>query len=551
MFVFAWGSYYATTQTPQFLQNLSENTNIRNTKQEVPNPTFERYLYNLIKFKNSTIVPFKIKTMLSTNKIELLLNSEFPCYPRKSSVESAYFNCSLKAPACPDNDRKPVDIVVVLDRSGSMGGSKLDLCKKTIQFLMEELSAFDRLGLVTYDTRVKTEFPLMKMDEQGKEKVESILKNIRAGSATNLSGGLLAGIQEVQKPTRKDQSQPNPVRSVLMLTDGLANAGVTSTSGVVDMMKGLLQPDVSVFTFGYGSDHNADMLRELSEVGSGVYYFVQNVDGVSLAFADCLGGLLSVVAQNIKLECFAKNGCKIRSIKTRKTTNTIVPEAHYEIEMGDLYGEEERDILIEVFIPELPSEEKEFFALECCLNYANVLDSSLDKLEVSATIQRLDEVPADQEPDNHISIQRNRIIAAEALEKASAEAEKGSLNEGQRLLHDAFSQMKNMSANLKSKQAMEATAAMMDDINECKNTLGSYQEYNARGRMRMKAKVQTHWLQRSNDVELDQDKLMEAAAEPSAGGCAIDAVQGYRSSYKTRMLKKAVAFSKNNKKSDN
>ena len=487
--------------------------------------------------------------MLLTNKIDLLLNSEFPSYPRKTPIESAYFNCSLKAPACPDNDRKPVDIVVVLDRSGSMGGSKLDLCKKTIQFLMGELSAFDRLGLVTYDTRVRTDFPLMKMDEQGKEKVENILKKIRAGSSTNLSGGLMAGIQEVQKLTRNDKGQPNPVRSVLMLTDGLANAGVTSTSGIVDMMKGTLQPDVSVFTFGYGSDHNADMLRELSEVGSGVYYFVQSVDGVSLAFADCLGGLLSVVAQNIKLECLGKNGCKIRSIKTRKTTNIIVPETHYEIEMGDLYGEEERDVLIEVFMPVLSSEETEFQALECRLRYVNVLDSSLDKVEVSGTIQRLENVPADQEPNSDISIQRNRIIAAEALEKASAEAEKGRLDEGQRLLQDALSQMKNRSANLKSKKAMEATAAMMTDINECNDSLSSIQFYNSRGKMRMKAKVQTHWLQRSNDVELDQDEIMRAAPS-STRGCAVPAAQGYRNTYKTQMLKKAVAFSKN-KKSDN
>ena len=149
---------------------------------------------------------------------------------------------------------------------------------------------------------------------------------------------------------------------------------VTNTEKIVEMMKGTLEPNVNVFTFGYGSDHNEDMLRKISEVGKGVYYFVQSVDGVSLAFADCLGGLLSVVAQNIKLECFGRNDCKIESIKTRKPTNAIVPSMHYEIELGDLYAEETRDVLIEVSMPALSEENREFVALEAKLNYVEEVD---------------------------------------------------------------------------------------------------------------------------------------------------------------------------------
>lgn len=491
-----------------------------------------------------------------TTKIELSLNSEFPSYPRDASTEVAYFNCNLRAPMCPDSDRKPVDIVVVLDRSGSMSGSKLDLCKKTIQFLMGELSALDRLGLITYDSQVKTEFPLMRMDEKGKEQTERILKTIHPGSTTNLSGGLMAGIQEVQKPARKggfwsrkdETEEPNPVRSVLILTDGLANNGVTSVPKIVQLVKGSLEPNVNIFTFGYGSDHNEDMLREISEVGGGVYYFVQNVDGVSQAFADCLGGLLSVVAQNIKMECFGKNGCKIQAIKTRKAMNAIVPEEHYEIEMGDIYGEEERDVLIEVSMPALPMENKEFVALECRLNYANVLDSSLDKLQVSLAVQRLSEVPKDQVPDSHITQQRNRIISAEALERANAEAEKGRLDEGKVVLQKAQAHMMGSLKYLDAGEK-EATSALMNDLTECEGTMANLKMYHHRGKKRMKAKVQSHWAQRSNDAEVEEEDIASemmlgsARALPLAGGMpqlggVSSAASGYRTSRKSRMLAK-------------
>jgi len=211
--------------------------------------------------------------------------------------------------------------------------------------------------------------------------------------------------------------------------------------------------------------------------------------------------------------------------------------------------------LIEVSMPALSSENKDFEVLECWLNYANVLDSSLDKVGERRAIQRLDNVPADQEVDSIISQQRNRIIAAEALEKASAEAERGRLEEGKMLLEEALKQMEARTASLNSETAKIGMVALMSDIRECKETLKSRQEYKNRGRMRMKAKVQTHWLQRSNDVDLQEDAIsremndFNISCSSNFVGSAGDSVaRGYRSRKKTTMLNKAFAFSK---KSDN
>jgi len=475
-----------------------------------------------------------------STKLQLSVDSEFVAYARDQFIESAYLNCSFRAPVCPEGDRKPVDIVVVLDRSGSMRGPKLDLCKKTVQFLMGELSSQDRLGLVTYDTNVKTEFHLMKMNEKGKEKAEGILQKIQAGACTNLSGGLFHGIQEVQRQGwgfGLKGDKPNPVRSVLLLTDGLANNGITSTEKIVKVMKGALEPNVSVFTFGYGSDHNVDMLREISDVGGGVYYFVQSVDGVSLAFADCLGGLLSVVAQNIKLECFGMNGCKIESIKTRKATNAIVPNKHYEIEMGDLYGEEGRDVLIEVSMPTLPAEDKEFVALECRLSYVNVLDSSLDKVEVCGVVQRLNEVPAGQAPNSCVTQQRNRIIAVEALEQADEAAKKGRLDEGKIVLQTALDRV-TCALKLLNEDDQKGSAGLMDDLKECRGSLASMSVYKKRGVRRMRAKVQSHWAQRSNDAEAEDEEELSEHRQISARTVGSSAY-GYRNTKKMNMIKKS------------
>ena len=310
-------------------------------------------------------------------------------------------------------------------------------------------------------------------------------------------------------------------------------------------MKGTLEPNVNVFTFGYGSDHNEDMLRKISEVGKGVYYFVQSVDGVSLAFADCLGGLLSVVAQNIKLECFGRNGCKIESIKTRKPTNAIVPSMHYEIELGDLYAEETRDVLIEVSMPALSEENREFVALEAKLNYANVLDSSLDEVEACGMVQRLKMVPTDQTPKSHITQQRNRIITAEALEAANAKAEKGHLDEGKMVLQAAIDNLIG-SIKLLSTEEKDFSTELVEDLKECQESLNSRSMYHQRGKQRMKAKLQSHWLQRSNDVEVAEADLLDGtlsiAGLSSGAKCFRGQVRssknGYRNSKKKAMMMK-------------
>ncbi|OQR83458.1 hypothetical protein THRCLA_10936, partial [Thraustotheca clavata] len=271
---------------------------------------------------------------------------------------TTFLNCHITAPACDENERKPIDLVVVLDRSGSMAGNKLTLCKKTMEFLAKELSAQDRVALVSYDTYVTTDLRLTKMTPEGKSLLASRVNAIQAGSCTNLSGGLLAGLDEIQQPRRADNGEPNPVQSVLLLTDGLANEGISSKSGLVNMLEGALSKNVSLFTFGYGSDHDADLLRQLSDLGRGSYYFVQSLDGVSLAFADCLGGLLSVVAQNIKVEIVAMSlNVSITSIKTKRPISTIKPSAHYEVDLGDMYGQEERDVLVQVTLVESSPEE--------------------------------------------------------------------------------------------------------------------------------------------------------------------------------------------------
>jgi Mg-chelatase subunit ChlD len=328
--------------------------------------------------------------------IQLSSSGQFQSVAHKVALDRMLTCATLKACSLSEKEeRKPIDLTVVLDRSGSMGGEKLDLCLATIEFLTEQLGAKDRLGLVTFDTNVRTDWSLIKMDKPGKAYVNDAVKNIRAGSTTNLSGGLMAGVEELKKGAPGDS---NEVKSLMLLTDGLANHGITDSAAIVKMLQSALDSpgmeQASVFTFGYGADHNQDMLRAISDAGRGVYYFVDEIDDVPTAFADCLGGLLSVVGQNIKLRIGvpapAANSAEaqptITKIHTKRPVTEVVKGQLYEVSVGDMFAEEERDVLVEMSLPSLetpiPAGSTAEVVLQCNARYVDVIEGVMQGREL-------------------------------------------------------------------------------------------------------------------------------------------------------------------------
>lgn len=451
---------------------------------------------------------------------------EYEIYDTKK--QTIYVNCNLRAPECPEQNRKPIDVVIVLDRSGSMCGQKLDLCLKTIRFLIEQLSHQDRLSIITYATTVTTNIVLTKMDEKGKTAIREILSSIHAGSSTNLSGGLLNGLQEIQSPKRQDEDSPNPIKSVLLLTDGLANHGITSTEGMVQMLQGSMQSDVSLFTFGYGNEHNVEMLRQISEVGRGVYYFVKDVDDVTVAFANCLGGLLSVTAQNIKIDFRSTNGCEIISVKTKKDVKTIIPQKHFEVDIGDLYGEEERDILIVVQIPELELEELEekVQIIQSTVTYANILSSSLAQHDSHLIIKRSKKVQSERIPDGHVLVQKNRIRTANTIDQALKTARDGKIDDCKKYLRSNIEELKKTIKDLSNERDEELTSYFIDDLKSCEKMMVSSNRLSLQARNKMSGSAQMYHAQRLNRYESDEVKFLGSFTNMNPGVTSARCVLG-------------------------
>ncbi|XP_065663789.1 uncharacterized protein LOC136085889 isoform X2 [Hydra vulgaris] len=446
-----------------------------------------------------------------------------------------------------DEKRAPIDIVAVIDKSGSMAGEKLSLVKKTLEFVVSQLNEKDRLCLVTYDTKVYLDFKLTEMTKDNKNWILTIIKNISDGSSTNLCGGLMKGLCQI---ICRDPNKKNEVASVLLFTDGLANEGITHSKGIIAAMKDpktfdgptseplnssqLQEPhhtwlknifgsskkeeklratestfannepktaDASVYTFGFGSDHNAQMLKDISDAGNGMYYYIENADKISEAFGHCLGGLLSTVAQGIQLEVTMGNKVLIKEVHTNRPIDK--QEHSVKINMGDLQSEESRDVVLELSIDSLdsPTDCQTLFNVK--LNYFNVINDCLESSNAVLTVLR----PIKSE--NHdvansnaeVNKQRSRVNLSKAMKVAYEKAENGDLEYASRVLNEEMASLKTYSAAVNNPKDEMYYIGLIDDTAKFQTNVSSKSQWNAKGKNANLNIVQQHECQRSSNLE--------------------------------------------------
>jgi len=146
--------------------------------------------------------------------------------------------------------------------------------------------------------------------------IESIIDSLRATGGTNLSEGLEEGIQ-----VAVGSKSENKVSAVLLLTDG--HASVNNVAGLISKARG--NKACSVFCFGFGADHDAKLLQKIADEGTGLYYFIEKEADISSAFADCLGGLISVACQKMILTIEPLSGVTIKRVLGSKASKKAAP----------------------------------------------------------------------------------------------------------------------------------------------------------------------------------------------------------------------------------
>src|SRR5476649_32232 len=199
--------------------------------------------------------------------------------------------------------RTPLNIAVVLDKSGSMTGAKLEKTKQAAMQLVDRLAPEDIFSLVIFSDHAEVLVPAQNVEDKDalKEKIEGI----EADGGTALYAGVKMGADQLQEFFSEKR-----INRVILLSDGLANVGPSSPRQLRRLGSDLSERGISVTTIGVGDDYNEDLMAGLAEASDANYYYVKDTEKLPEIFAKELGEMLAVAARDVRIEIICPDGVK-------------------------------------------------------------------------------------------------------------------------------------------------------------------------------------------------------------------------------------------------
>jgi Ca-activated chloride channel family protein len=257
--------------------------------------------------------------------------------------DTVHVMVELHAPELDRADRRGIDAVAVIDRSGSMGGEPLAAAKLAVEQLVRMLGRDDRLGVVVYDDEVEMILGLSRHDT---DDATQRIRSVRPGASTNLEGGWLKGFEILAARGRADAT-----RKVLLLTDGLANVGATDPAQLAAMCAAGVDKGIGTSTIGFGLGFDEALLAAMADAGDGNDYFAASAEDLPRVFADEFADLGLVVANNVSIEIETESDVAIVDVFTDRPC--VALDNGVQVALGDAYGGERRRLVFALRIPGL------------------------------------------------------------------------------------------------------------------------------------------------------------------------------------------------------
>ncbi len=256
-----------------------------------------------------------------------------------------YLRVQLGAPSAPRRPgRLPLNAGFVLDRSGSMDGQKLRLVKEAVHDGLERLQPADRFSITMYDDKVEVLVPSVTGAPEGRSMAANRLAGVVSGGSTNLCEGWLRGAEQVAL-----HQDGEGVSRVLLLTDGLANVGVTDPVELERHASELRRRGIATTTFGVGADFDEQLLSQIAAAGGGNFYYIETARQIPDYISSEMGEALEVVARGAGLEVRAPAGVEVEALGPEPVERRA--GGTWFVDLGDLVSGQLREIVLRLRFP--------------------------------------------------------------------------------------------------------------------------------------------------------------------------------------------------------
>jgi len=310
---------------------INSNTNCKNS---ISNGLNTSFIYKPFHSNNSSIATRNDGPI----QLNMQLNNEY--YYGDAEKDEIYLYLDLEADRIDyENERTPLNISLVIDKSGSMSDyNKLEYVKESANYMIDELNMKDYVSIITYNDYV--DILQSTTNVRKKSTLRDKISKITSGGYTNLSGGMLEGFDQVEYAYTKGY-----VNRVFLLSDGLANRGITNQYRLQQIVKEKNWEDgIVISTFGVGNDFNEDLMSNIAEYGRGNYYFINSPSNISRIFAQELRGIRALAGQNTKVEItFPDEYLKLKKVYGYPYE---VVDGKIIIDFKDVFSSEKKSVLL-------------------------------------------------------------------------------------------------------------------------------------------------------------------------------------------------------------
>ena len=203
----------------------------------------------------------------------------------------------LRGRVIPDEHRKDATLTFVIDVSGSMEKeNRLELVKKALTVLVDQLRPTDKVGIVVYGSRGRLVLPHTGIEQRSK--ILSTINALKPGGSTNAEEGLRIGYDLAWR-----NASVNHINRVILCSDGVANVGNTGPDAILKEIRTYVDKGITLSMVGFGMGNYNDVLMErLADTGNGSYAYVDTLSEAKRIFVENLTGTLQVIAKDAKIQ---------------------------------------------------------------------------------------------------------------------------------------------------------------------------------------------------------------------------------------------------------
>ncbi len=336
--------------------------------------------------------------------------------------------------------RVPLNVAIVIDKSGSMQGNKIAQAKEAAKAALAQMREDDIVAIVAYDDTVEVLVPATKVSDR-----ETIIRGIdrlSPGGMTALFGGVVKGASEVRKFLGKER-----VNRVILLSDGVANVGPSSPRDLAQLGATLSREGIAVTTVGLGLGYNEDLMVQLAQASGGQHVFIEHEKQLAQVFREGFGNLASIVAKEVVVKIRLAE--ELRAVRVLGREADIVGNS-VTVQMPAIYARQLDDLVLEIETRPLSPRTLQVATIE--VTYHNVISRAADRISTTLTAEVSDELGAWEGSENRdVMVAVIERLANERSRLAVELRDKGQTGEAKRMLEANARELKEGAARYKSK----------------------------------------------------------------------------------------------------